>query len=125
MSANVLGRRQYTVRFDWGLPAATATSGDVAVVVDVLSFWTSVCIECERGAVVYPYPWGDRRAEEFAQRHAAVPAVGRLEAGKGARYGTPSLSSAALLNDLPYERLVLPSPNGSSITAALVDSERS
>lgn len=117
------GQSADPVRFDWGLAGALATRSagtDVVVIVDVLSFTTSVCVAVERGTAVYPYAWGDDRADAYADQLGAGLAIGRLEAVK-AGSTVPSLSPARLLRaDLPA-RLVLPSPNGSSIAAALSD----
>ncbi|MFC6288169.1 2-phosphosulfolactate phosphatase [Nocardioides sp. GCM10027113] len=110
----------FDVRFDWGPVGAAAARADVSVVVDVLSFSTSVCVAVERGMRVYPYRWRDEGAEAFARAHDAVLAVGRLEAGRGGPTApVPSLSPAGLLECAPVARLVLPSPNGSTIAAAL------
>jgi 2-phosphosulfolactate phosphatase len=119
------GQRDYAVRFDWGPIGAKATGADVSVIVDVLSFSTSVCIAVEREMRVFPYSWKGAKAEAFARRHDAVLAVGRLEATKPGAVPAPSLSPAGLLECAPVPRLVLPSPNGSTIAAALRDSESS
>jgi 2-phosphosulfolactate phosphatase len=85
----------------------------------VLSFSTSVTIAVERGMRVYPYRWKGPKAKAFAAQHDAVLAVGRLEATKDGAVPAPSLSPAGLLTCAPLSRLVLPSPNGSTIAAAL------
>jgi 2-phosphosulfolactate phosphatase len=108
----------YALRFDWGLSGAERSQADLAVVVDVLSFSTSVSVAVERGMVVYPYRWADESAETFAREHDAVLALGRLEALRSGS-AAPSLSPATLLTCEPVPRLVLPSPNGSSIAEAL------
>jgi 2-phosphosulfolactate phosphatase len=69
------------VRFDWGLTGARSL-GDVngcSVVVDVLSFSTTVSIASNRGMVVFPYRWRDGTAAEFAAANNAELAVGRSE----------------------------------------------
>lgn len=117
---DVFGQAPYRVRLDWGPIGARAAQGDVAVVVDVLSFTTSVTVAVERGMRVFPFPWRDERAAQFARDHDAVLAVGRLEArAPGVAVEAPSLSPAGLLTCAPVPRLVLPSPNGSTIAAAL------
>jgi 2-phosphosulfolactate phosphatase len=105
----------YRVRFDWGLDGATAVSAgaDVAVVIDVLSFTTTVSVALDRGIAVLPYRSRDRSAETFARDQHAALAVGRSRAVADTGL---SLSPAAVrAHPAPPARLVLPSPNGSSI----------
>ncbi len=85
------------------------------MVVDVLSFTTSVGVAVERGTAVYPAAWGDARAGELAAREDAVLAVGRSEVTDTRPW---SLSPASLRAAPAVPRLVLPSPNGSAIAAA-------
>ena len=108
----------YALRFDWGVSGAERSRADLAVVVDVLSFSTAVSIAVDRGMTVYPYGWADESAATFARGRDAVLAVGRLEAVRSGSVA-PSLSPSALLTCAPVPRLVLPSPNGSSICEAL------
>ena len=104
--------------FDWG-PAgaeALADDADVAVVVDVLSFTTTVTVALEAGVRVLPYPWRDESAAAFADRHDAVLAVGRSRAGAG----QVSLSPAGMRAFAPSGgAVVLPSPNGSTLAHRL------
>ncbi|GAB3244792.1 2-phosphosulfolactate phosphatase [Nocardioides dilutus] len=116
----------HRLRFDWGPAGASAISdgADVAVVVDVLSFTTTLTVAVERGITVLPFPWKDERAAAYAAEHDATLAVGRLEArsaGSGGSGGV-SLSPADMSRVTGIERLVLPSPNGSSICAQLASS---
>lgn len=103
------------LRFDWGPEGARVLGPEVAclVVVDVLSFTTSVSVAVEAGTAVYPHPWRD--ATDFALARAAVPAVGRREVSAEHPW---SLSPAGLRRAPAVPRLVLPSPNGSAIAAA-------
>jgi 2-phosphosulfolactate phosphatase len=115
----VFGQDGYAVRFDWGQAGARACAAAVDVVVDVLSFSTAVTVATERGTRVHPCAWRDERAAAAAAGLGAVLAVGRADARRDGAASAPSLSPAALRHaDLP-ERLVLPSPNGSTIAAAL------
>ncbi len=109
----------HAVRCEWGPTGATllAASVDLAVVVDVLSFTTSVTVAVDRGITVYPFRWGDERAAEFATEHDANLALQRQDARY--RPGAVSLSPVSLQHARGIERLVLPSPNGSTICAAL------
>lgn len=95
----------------WGR-AGAAQPADVAIIVDVLSFSTSVVIAAERGARVFPY-WGE--SEE-------VDALARLIGGRAAsRTRTaeaPSLSPSSLARIAEGEALVLPSPNGARCSLA-------
>ena len=112
----------FRVRLEWGPTGAAAiTDGaDVAVVVDVLSFTTTVTVAVERGVVVHPFLWRDDRAAAYAAELGATLAVGRFEARE--QPGQVSLSPASLASVEGVERLVLPSPNGSTISAALAGS---
>jgi len=51
---------RFDVRCEWGLAGVKHLApADVIVLVDVLSFTTSVTIAVSRAAVVYPYRWRD------------------------------------------------------------------
>lgn len=110
-------QRDYLVRFEWGLTgsAAIATNDNIAVVVDVLSFTTTLSVAADLGVEVLPYRWRDDNAAEFAAERDAVLAVGRREA----RPGQVSLSPATVRAARDMRRLVLPSPNGSTIAHSL------
>ena len=107
------------VRFDWGAAGARAAEGGTGaagalVIVDVLSFSTAVTLVTGRGTVVYPHPWPSPDVETFAAAHDAEWAVGR----RGVSEHHPwSLSPSQLVAAPTAERLVLPSPNGSTIAA--------
>ena len=110
----------YGVRFDWGLAgaAALASPGSCLVIVDVLSFTTSVTVAVEAGTRVLPCAWRDETAADFARRHQARLAAGRRTASADSPW---SLSPASLRRAPFTARLVLPSPNGSAISAAASD----
>jgi 2-phosphosulfolactate phosphatase len=103
------------VDVEWGLTGARqhADRADVVVVVDVLSFSTAVTVACEQGVRVWPHPGGEP-AMLLARSIDAVLA-GTRSHGSG-----PSLSPASLMALQPGTRLVLPSPNGSTISNALM-----
>jgi 2-phosphosulfolactate phosphatase len=110
------------VRMDWGQQGAQASCQDagLAVVVDVLSFTTTLTVAMDGGAEVYPFRSDDESAQEFARRHDAVLAVGRFEARDGAQSGAAvSLSPASIRSATGVARLVLPSPNGSALASEL------
>lgn len=118
------------VELEWGVAGARLLAGrcDVLVVVDVLSFTTSLTVAAARGVTVWPFgsdPGSDlggdpRSTGPGGGAEALAEAVGaRLAHGRSAS-GGPTLSPASLL-DLPAgSRLVLPSPNGSAIAHAAV-----
>jgi len=108
----------YRFRLEWGPVGAEAIGpADIAVVVDVLSFTTTLTVAVERGIEVFPFGWRDDRAEAYAREHDAVLAVQRQDAVPG----RPSLSPASLRESEGVQRLVLPSPNGSTISSLLAD----
>ncbi len=109
------GQGSYAVRLDWGPVGAVRCGADVTAVVDVLSFSTAVDVAVERGTRVYPCRFVGDHARAVATNHGAAVAVGRLEAIKDGAVVAPSLSPATLLEIPAVERLVLPSPNGSTI----------
>jgi 2-phosphosulfolactate phosphatase len=115
-------QRAHRVRFDWGPAGAAAVAADaeVAVVVDVLSFTTTLNVACERGITVLPFAWKDGRATAYAAERGATLAVGRLEA-RASGAGGVSLSPADMTRVSGIHRLVLPSPNGSTISSLLAD----
>lgn len=104
-----------TVTFEWGPTGAAAVAAPVTVVVDVLSFTTTLSVAVERGMTVYPFRWKDERATAYAEERGAV-----LAQGRSARTGV-SLSPATVRRAEGVERLVLPSPNGSAISFGLAD----
>lgn len=91
---------------------AIAGDVDIAVVVDVLSFTTTLSVASDAGVRVLPYPWADDGAARLAAQHDAVLAVGRRAARPGQISMSPVTVRAA---DPPPARLVLPSPNGATI----------
>jgi 2-phosphosulfolactate phosphatase len=95
--------------------------GDVAVVVDVLSFTTTLTVAVERGITVHPYPWAEADAPSYAAARGAVLAVGRRA---GLATGALSLSPHSFMGEgvVKPERVVLPSPNGSAIACGLAES---
>lgn len=89
----------------------------MSVVVDVLSFTTTLSVAVECGIEVFPFRWQDVRATTYAATRDAVLAVGRAQAGAG----QVSLSPGSVRDAAGVERLVLPSPNGSAISFALAE----
>jgi len=105
------------VRFEWGLSGAKmlAQTGGCLLVLDVLTFTTAVAVAVGKGTAVFPFAWNDTRATQFAARRDAELAVDRRATSPERPW---SLSPAAIFRAPPARRLVLPSPNGSTIAAA-------
>lgn len=117
MSAHGVGSSApFAYRFAWGHDglAALAPDCDVVVVIDVLRFSTAVSAAVEVGAWIDPFPSGDPRAAEHADR------VGAALAGQRAP-GLPSLSPTDLLRARRGDRVVLPSPNGAALAVAAAE----
>lgn len=89
--------------------SALAPLSDAIVIVDVMSFSTAVVVATARGARVYPYRSQNDSRNQFANSLDADLAGPR---GK-AKY---SLSPASLMSLPPGARLVLPSPNGATLS---------
>ena len=108
-------QHEYDIRCEWGLSgiAELSPSSDVIIIVDVLSFSTSVDIAVGNGAIVYPYRGDERSAASYAHSLDAVLA----KFGRGHSKGY-SLSPASLLNIPEGTRLVLAPPNGASLSLA-------
>lgn len=104
----------FDIRCEWGeeglrelRPASRAV-----VIVDVLSFSTSVDIAVGNGATVYPYRSRDKSAAAFARSRSALLANTTREY-EGGGY---SLSPSSLVDIPAGASLVLPSPNGSALS---------
>ncbi|HEU0169287.1 MAG TPA: 2-phosphosulfolactate phosphatase [Chloroflexota bacterium] len=104
----------YDARFEWGLAGALALAPlvDVLVVVDILRFTTSVDVAVSRGAEIIPSRFRGPEAEDLAAQFGAQLA-GWAAPGDTSTF---SLSPVSLQRIQPGTRLVLPSPNGSTIT---------
>lgn len=100
-----------TLEFGWGEAGlrSLAPVADVIVLVDVLTFTTAVSVGVRSGAAMYPYRWRDDRAADYA-REAGAHLAGQR--GKS-RY---SLSPASLMGLSAGDKLVLPSPNGATLS---------
>lgn len=104
----------FRLRFGWGPNGLRrlAPVADVVVIVDVMSFSTSVDVLLGRGAVVLPYRWHDGSEDDYAAENDAQVA------SKKAAPGTWSLRPSSLVEVPAGTRLVLPSPNGSALAFA-------
>lgn len=114
MIATWFSQTDFAVCCEWGAAgiAQLAPDSDVIVVVDVLSFSTSVDIAVSNGAIVYPYAWKDSSAAAYAA------SIGALVAGSRHAEAEYSLAPTSLRTIPAGTRLVLPSPNGSTLSLA-------
>jgi 2-phosphosulfolactate phosphatase len=107
---------EFDIRCEWGLNGVNhlAPTSDAVIIVDVMSFSTAVVVAVARGAIVYPYRGSRDLVGEFARSVDAELAGPRGEC-------TYSLSPASLLAIPAGTRLVLPSPNGSTLSLSTGD----
>lgn len=108
----IFNQVEFDLRCEWGVQGVIqlAPVSQVIVVVDVLSFSTCVEVATSRGAIVFPYGWKDESAIDYARSvDAELASVQR----SGDR---PSLSPASLTQLAAGTRLVLPSPNGATLS---------
>ncbi|MDP8229202.1 MAG: 2-phosphosulfolactate phosphatase [Candidatus Electryoneaceae bacterium] len=101
----------FDIRCEWGENGVIqlAPDSDAVIIVDVMSFSTATQMAISRGATVYPYRFKDDSAVEFSNSVDAELAGSR---GKSKF----SLSPNSLMNIPSGTRLVLPSPNGATLT---------
>lgn len=106
-------QREYAIRCEWDAQGVgTLARADVVIIVDVLSFCTTVDVALGRNAHVLPYGGATVDVPVFAQEQDAVIAGSRI--GWGSPY---SISPASLASIPAGTRLVVPSPNGSRLAA--------
>src|SRR5215470_2716838 len=110
----IFDQQEFDIRCEWGAHgvAVLAPVSDVVIIIDVLSFSTSVEVAVTQGAIVFPYRWRDDTALAYAVAGGATLAD---PARHSSRY---SLSPASLTAIPSGTRLVLPSPNGATLTLA-------
>ena len=111
-------QKDYDIMFEWGLRGLEALfpHSDVVVIIDVLSFTTCVDIVVANGGIVFPYRWKDDSVLEYAASVHAIAASSRR------RFSNEySLSPTSLKAVTPGARLVLPSPNGSTLSLSTGD----
>ena len=61
-------QQEFDIRCEWGEQgvAVLAPISDVVIIIDVLSFSTSVEVAVTQGATVFPYRWRDDTARAYA-----------------------------------------------------------
>lgn len=100
------------INCEWGLNGINRFKKctDVFIIVDVLSFSTTVDIAVSNRALIFPYKYKDETSMLYsAQVNAELASFERSKI----RY---SLSPVSLLEIAPETKLVLPSPNGSELS---------
>jgi 2-phosphosulfolactate phosphatase len=104
---------EFDIRLEWGEHGVNllAPISDVVIIVDVLSFTTCVEIATSRKAIIYPYRGKLEMAQEYAHSVGAELAL----KNRDAKY---SLSPKSMSQIPEGRRLVLPSPNGSTLSLA-------
>ena len=118
MNPSIYNQQAFDIRLEWGIRGVEELSpiSDVIIIVDVLSFSTCVSIATENDAIIYPYKWKDETAIDFAKLKGAELAGSRNH--KVSRY---SLSPSSLQDVPSGTKLVLPSPNGSTLSLSTGD----
>jgi len=103
---------EFVIKFEWGINGVEmlAPVSDVIIIVDILSFSTCVDIAVGRGAIVYPFKYKDESAAEYAKSFDAELASHNRSSG------SYSLSPSSLINIANGTKLVLPSPNGATLS---------
>jgi 2-phosphosulfolactate phosphatase len=100
------------INCEWGIKGIEQykQKSDVIIIVDVLSFSTSVDIALSKGAVIYPYRYTDETALLYSKQ------VNAELASSSRSSDVLSLSPGSLQKIITGTKLVLPSPNGSELS---------
>ena len=111
----IYNQQEFEVRMEWGLKGVMelAPISDVIIIVDILSFSTCVDVATQRGATIFPYQWKDDSAIQYAQSLGAALADFNRKFSEGF-----SLSPTSLCAIQSGTKLVLPSPNGATLSLA-------
>jgi 2-phosphosulfolactate phosphatase len=104
----------YSCRVEWGKRGAreAAERGDIIIIVDVLSFSSTVISALRYGAILYPCP-PHLDGKEYAEKMDAEYILGRAEAAK---IGKPTLSPVSFQPEHANRKYVLSSLNGAFCT---------
>jgi 2-phosphosulfolactate phosphatase len=103
---------EFNIKLEWGLPGIEqlALVSDVIIIVDVLSYSTCVDIAVSSEAIIYPYKYKDDSAVEYAK------SIGAELADRDRNSSGYTLSPLSLKNIPSGTKLVLPSPNGATLS---------
>ncbi|MEH7107483.1 2-phosphosulfolactate phosphatase, partial [Bacillus sp. JJ1764] len=104
----------FNCRVEWGMRGAreAAERGDIIIIVDVLSFSSTVISALSNGAIIYPYP-PNLDGKTYAEKVGAEYILGRAEADK---IGKPTLSPVSFTQEHSNKKYVLSSLNGAFCT---------
>ncbi|MDQ0270432.1 2-phosphosulfolactate phosphatase [Cytobacillus purgationiresistens] len=104
----------YEVRVEWGRRGArdAASRGDIVIIVDVLSFSSTVISALRYGSIIYPFP-PNLDGRGYANKVGANYILGRAEATK---IGNPTLSPGTFNHGHSNKKYVLSSLNGAFCT---------
>lgn len=110
--ADVYSQAPFSVRTDWGVRGTleAALRDDILIIVDVLSFSTTVVAAVHHGAKIYPHPMREG-LQEYGLRVGATVLHGRSES---LRAGLPSLSPLSFDESCRGKVFVLASLNGAA-----------
>lgn len=108
------------VHVEWGSPGArlAARRGDVVVIVDVLSFSTSVVLTTAQGATALSYSAAELDEMGGRERAAALLNAEIVAKDRAATTARFSLSPASLSTITVGDRLIFTSLNGAACTSA-------
>ncbi len=109
---DIFNQAPFQCRMDWGLRGAyeAADRGNIVIIVDVLSFSSTVVTALHFGTTIYPFPMeGD--VNEFGKSVGAEVLFGRKEAKE---LGKPSLSPVSFNKTYKGKKFVLSSLNGAA-----------
>ncbi len=106
-------QNNHNIKLEWGIQGIQklAPDSDVMIIIDVLSFSTAVDIATSNGALIFPYRYKDESAQHYADSLGAALADKKRKAKDGL-----SLSPSSLTSIPTHTKLVLPSPNGSTLS---------
>ncbi len=111
----------FNIKLEWGQRGARAAAerGDIVIIIDVLSFSSTVVTAIQYGADIYPYPPPiNEQAKAYAQTIDAEIVWGRAESLK---YGGHSLSPVSFTAADRDKRFVMCSLNGAACTWIAAD----
>ncbi|GGJ23310.1 2-phosphosulfolactate phosphatase [Paenibacillus hunanensis] len=113
----------FDIKLEWGQRGARAAAerGDIVIIIDVLSFSSTVVTAIQYGAEIYPYPPPiNEQAKAYAQSVDADIVWGRAES---LTYGGHSLSPGSFTAADKGKRFVMCSLNGAACTWMAADAQ--